>query len=136
MLSKDLHADLKTCLAEEYTNEAIPSDGQIYYQMRFYHFQHNFSMEMRWKARLRGNREEYLQTLENHLAVREAFDALLYVPGLWDGMRISTLHTVMALNCDSVGWGQLEGKSADFVITATSKLPPSHQAGLVRHRRW
>ena len=106
-LSKDLHPDLKTCLAEEYANEAIPSDGQIYYQMRFYHFQRNFSTEMRWRARLRGSREEYLQTLENHRALMEAFDALLDVPGLWVGMRISTLHTVMALNCEPVGRGPL-----------------------------
>jgi hypothetical protein len=30
-LLKDLYPDLKTCLAEEYANEAIPLDGQIYY---------------------------------------------------------------------------------------------------------
>jgi hypothetical protein len=57
------------------SDEAIPSDGQIYYQMRLYHFQRNFSMEMRWKARLRVSREGYLQTLENHPALTEAFDA-------------------------------------------------------------
>jgi hypothetical protein len=102
-LLKDLDPDLKTCLAEEYNNEATPSDGQIYYKMRLYHFQRNFSMEMRWKARLRGSREGYLLTLLNHGALAEAFDALLDIPGLWSGMRISTLHTVMALNCDQVG---------------------------------
>ncbi|KFY78644.1 hypothetical protein V499_02247 [Pseudogymnoascus sp. VKM F-103] len=34
----DLNIDLKTCLVEEYSNEEKPSDGEIYYKMRRYHF--------------------------------------------------------------------------------------------------
>jgi hypothetical protein len=60
-------------------------------------------MEMRWKARLRGSREAYLLTLSKHGALTQAFDALLDIPGIWGGMRISTLHTVMAVDCDKVG---------------------------------
>ncbi|OBT51206.1 hypothetical protein VE04_07718 [Pseudogymnoascus sp. 24MN13] len=34
----DLNVDLKTCLVKEYSNEEKPSDGEIYYKMRRYHF--------------------------------------------------------------------------------------------------
>ncbi|ELR09839.1 hypothetical protein GMDG_04322, partial [Pseudogymnoascus destructans 20631-21] len=97
----DLNVDLKTCLVEEYANEEKPSDGEIYYKMRCYHFQRNFSFEMRWKARLRGKRKEYLLTLTRNEALTAAFDNLLDIPGLWGGMKIATLHKVMALKCDT-----------------------------------
>jgi hypothetical protein len=32
-----------------------------------------------------------------------AFDALLDVPGLWDGMQLTTIHKMMALKFDEVG---------------------------------
>lgn len=99
----DLNVDLKTCLIEEYSNEEKPSDGEIYYKMRRYHFQRNFSFEMRWKARLRGKRQQYLLTLTRNEAMTAAFDDLLDIPGLWGGMKITTLHKMMALKCDTVG---------------------------------
>ncbi|KAL5352248.1 hypothetical protein ACLOAV_002195 [Pseudogymnoascus australis] len=97
----DLNVDLKTCLVEEYSNEEKPSDGEIYYKMRRYHFQRNFSFEMRWKARLRGKRQQYLLTLTRNEAMTAAFDDLLDIPGLWGGMKITTLHKMMALKCDT-----------------------------------
>ncbi|OAF54638.1 hypothetical protein VC83_08804 [Pseudogymnoascus destructans] len=101
----DLNVDLKTCLVEEYANEEKPSDGEIYYKMRRYHFQQNFSFEMRWKACLRGERKEYLLTLTRNEALTAAFDDLLDIPGLWGGMKMTTLHKVMALKYDTVGRG-------------------------------
>ncbi|KFY02484.1 hypothetical protein V490_00485, partial [Pseudogymnoascus sp. VKM F-3557] len=123
------------CGGEEYSNEEKPSDGEIYYKMRRYHFQRNFHFEMRWKARLRGKRKGYLLTLTRNETLTAAFDDLLDIPGLkarlrgkrkgylltltrnekltaafddlldipglWGGMKISTLHTVMALKCDT-----------------------------------
>ncbi|OBT50791.1 hypothetical protein VE04_09038 [Pseudogymnoascus sp. 24MN13] len=97
----DLNVDLKTCLVEEYSNEEKPSDGAIYDTMRRYHFQRNFSFEMRWKARLRGKRQQYLLTLTRNEAMTAAFDDLLDIPGLWGGMKITTLHKMMALKCDT-----------------------------------
>lgn len=31
-----------------------------------------------------------------------AFDTLLAIPGLWNGMSLGSLNTVMALKCDEV----------------------------------
>lgn len=73
--------------------------------MRHYHFQRNLGFEMRWKARLRGKRPQNLQTLTKHQALTAAFDDLLDIPGIWDGMRMTTLQKMTALNCDTVGRG-------------------------------
>ncbi|KAL5345257.1 hypothetical protein ACLOAV_009627 [Pseudogymnoascus australis] len=101
----DLNTDLKTCLVEEYSNEEKPSDGEMYRKIRQYHFQRNYSFETRWKARLQGNRAKNLGTLLGNVELTEAFDALLDIPGLWDGMMITTLHTVMAMDCHRVRSG-------------------------------
>lgn len=82
-----------------------PSDGEIYCKIRQYDREGNIWFVERWKAFLSDHRRKCLRLLFGHrdgkLAV--AFDDLLYIPGLWGGMRISMLHTVMALNCDEVG---------------------------------
>lgn len=100
----DLNVELKTCLVEEYS-EKRPSDGEVYYRMRRYHFQRNFSFEMRWKSRLRGKRPKCLQSLLLNETMTDAFDDLLDIPGIWGGMRITTLHKMKALTCDKVGTG-------------------------------
>ncbi|KFY48714.1 hypothetical protein V496_10240, partial [Pseudogymnoascus sp. VKM F-4515 (FW-2607)] len=94
-----LNTDLKTCLVEEYSNEEKPSDGEIYRKIRHYHFQRNYSFETRWKARLQGNRAKNLRTFLKNEKLTKAFDDLLDIPGLWDGMMITTLHNVMAMDC-------------------------------------
>ena len=33
-----------------------------------------------------------------------AFDNLLDIPGLWDGMRLSTMHKIIGMKCDEVGF--------------------------------
>ncbi|KFY04073.1 hypothetical protein O988_01015 [Pseudogymnoascus sp. VKM F-3808] len=79
-----------------------PSDGEIYCKIRQYERLGNLLLVEQWKALLSDHRRKCLRLLsgrrDGKLAV--AFDDLLDIPGLWEGMRISTLHTVMALNCD------------------------------------
>lgn len=99
----DLSSDVQRSLIEEYSNEKIPSDGEIYRNIRQYHFQRNFSFESRWWARLRGCRARNLKSLLKHAELTAAFDALLDVPGLWKGMQLTTLHKVLALKSDDVG---------------------------------
>lgn len=94
---------MKRCLVEEYANESIPTDGMIYYKIRQYHFQRNFSFESRWWARLRGCRGRNLKALFKHPELTAAFDALLDIPALWDGMLLTTLHKVLGLKSDDVG---------------------------------
>jgi hypothetical protein len=98
----DTNIALKRCLIEEYSNEEKPTDGEIYRKIREYHFQRNFSFEMRWWARLRGNRTKNLKGLLRNYELTAAFDSLLDIPGLDDGMMLTTLHTMMALKCQDV----------------------------------
>lgn len=89
---------------EEYSNEVKPSDGEIYRKIRLYEREGNICFKKRWKARLSTHGQRGLRQLFDHrdgeLAV--AFDNLLDIPGLWDGMRISTIHKVMSMKCDEV----------------------------------
>ncbi|OBT39549.1 hypothetical protein VE00_09472 [Pseudogymnoascus sp. WSF 3629] len=92
----DLDADLETCLIEEYTKEEKPSDGELYYNIRQYHRQKNYSFKMRWMARLKGVRKKNMTYLLKHEELTDAFDSLLDIPGLWGGMMITTLNNVVA----------------------------------------
>jgi hypothetical protein len=95
----DTNIALKRCLIEEYSNEEKPTDGEIYRKIREYHFQRNFSFEMRWWACLKGNRTKNLKGLLRNYELTAAFDSLLDIPGLDDGMMLTMLYTIMALKC-------------------------------------
>ena len=98
----DISHQVQQFLIEEYSNEAPRTDGEIYRKIRQYYFQRNLSFEMRWWARLRGNRAKNLKALLRHDKIRSAFDALLDVTGLWQGMQLTTIHKMMALKFDDV----------------------------------
>jgi hypothetical protein len=40
--------------------------------------------------------------LYRHPHLKSAFDLFVNVPGLWDGMRLSTVHKLINLRCDEV----------------------------------
>lgn len=98
----DVNKELRTCLIEEYSNEARPTDGEVYRKIRQYQFEKNVSFEKRWWTRLTPHCSKNLKQLLRHNEFTAAFDALLEIPGLWVGMRISTIHKMMAMKCDEV----------------------------------
>jgi hypothetical protein len=57
---------------------------------------------MRWKACLRGCRLKNLKELLADEELTAGFDALLDIPGLWDGMMMTTLQRMMAMGCKDV----------------------------------
>ena len=99
----DISNEVQQFLVEEYSNEATPTDGEIYRRIRHYHFERNLSFELRLWARLRGKRVDNLKALLRCDEITAAFDALLDVPGEWDGMQLTAIHKMMALKCDEVG---------------------------------
>ena len=101
----DSDPDLITTLVEEYSNEEKPSDGEIYRKIRQYERDGNVYFQKRWKSRLSNHGRRNLRQLFDHGdgELVAAFDSLLDIPGLWDGMRLSTLHKVMGIKCDEVG---------------------------------
>jgi len=123
----DANREVQTCLIEEYSNEEKPTDGELYRKVRQYHFQHNLSFEMWRRARLRGNREQNLGGLLRYVEFTVAFDALLGIPGLWGGMKLTTLHKMIALKCDEVSKFEETVCRRSF-SAGDSELPRPHSA--------
>jgi len=105
VFAPDTNKELKTTLIEEYSNEDKPSGGEIYCKIRRYRKERNLCFERRWWARLSDHGRRSLRQLFRHDELTAAFDDLLEIPGLWDGMRISTLPKLMGMKCDEVGLG-------------------------------
>jgi len=106
--------ELKTLLAEAYSNEKKPCDGKIYRKIREYQKLPGkdnskvspstcVSLEMRWWARFNKSREKKVRSLFNNPDLSAGFDALAKIPELFDaGMMVTTLHTILALKCYEV----------------------------------
>ncbi|KAJ6018994.1 hypothetical protein N7522_001061 [Penicillium canescens] len=98
---EDISPGLQTSLIDEYSNERVPSDGEIYIKVRQYRNEANAHFENRWLARLSNNKARRLRGLESHPSVRAAFDSLLVLPSLMiHGMQIGSLPQALAICCD------------------------------------
>lgn len=112
-MSLDVTDELKTTLIEEYSNERDPDDGEIYRKIREYQGYRgvgNPYFERKWWARLQAisnHKKENLEQLFRHPQFKAAFDIQLLIPGLGDGMRLSTIHKMFAMKCDKVRKQQL-----------------------------
>ncbi|KAH0563187.1 hypothetical protein GP486_002246 [Trichoglossum hirsutum] len=100
LYSSDISKELGIILREEYSNEMKPNDGEIYRNMQLHRREGNFHCSMRWRAWLSGKREQNIEQLFGHHKFKAAFDKLLDIPGLWPGMRITTLHKTFGSKID------------------------------------
>lgn len=100
LYNADVSRDLRTSLVEEYANEERPTDGEIYRKIRRYHFERSVTLERRWWTWLTPHGAKPLKQLLRNDLLTAAFDALLKIPGVWVGMRISTLLKMLAIRCD------------------------------------
>ncbi|KAJ5155476.1 hypothetical protein N7492_008279 [Penicillium capsulatum] len=98
----DISPDLRNALVDEYANEKPPTDGEVYRKIRQYQHESNALFQSRWWSRLSPNKAKRLRRLTSpdNTYLCAAFDALLAIPGLWNGMSLGSLNTVMALKCD------------------------------------
>ena len=108
-----LSANLRRVFDEEYANDEIASDGEIYCNLRYHQQHENSGLRMRWESRLRGRRADNLSALNKNEALAASFDALMDIPGLWDGMMLTTLSKMVALRCDTVGKSRMLLQSTD-----------------------
>ncbi|KAH9203631.1 hypothetical protein DL95DRAFT_472198 [Leptodontidium sp. 2 PMI_412] len=99
LYTSGIDEDLKTCLNEQHSNKDRPTDGEAYSKIRYYRFQRDTKAELRWKACLRGCRLTDLKGLLSDEKFTAGFDALVDIPGVWDGMRLTTLEKMMAMGC-------------------------------------
>ncbi|OAF59237.1 hypothetical protein VC83_04180 [Pseudogymnoascus destructans] len=87
--------EMRAILDEEYSNEDRPCDGQIYRKIREYQY-----LPQKADALILPATCKRLRGLFRHRLVAAGFDALTKIPALFDaGMKVTTLHTVMATRC-------------------------------------
>ncbi|TVY13719.1 hypothetical protein LARI1_G009020, partial [Lachnellula arida] len=97
----DTNSELRTTLVEEYSNEEKPSDGEVYRKVRQYEREGNAVEGSSFRPRAEGSSTALRQLFDyKDGELTAAFDDLLDIPGLWDGMRISTLHKMIGMKCD------------------------------------
>ena len=101
---RDISRELETELTDEYANEATPTDGEVYRKVRQYQYEASARFEERWLSRLTENKQKRMRQLSQpeNRSIRSAFDSLLPIPGLWNGMSIGNLPRVIAVKCDEV----------------------------------
>ena len=87
---------------QQHPNKDGPSDGEAYCKIRQYHFEGDTQSETRWKACLQGQRLTNLKALLADQELTAGFDALLDIPGIWDGMMLTTLQKMMAMGSKDV----------------------------------
>ncbi|KAJ5644237.1 uncharacterized protein N7484_006744 [Penicillium longicatenatum] len=105
LIFADIGEALRATLLDEYANESLPTDGQIYRKIRQYEGEGNVYFRERWYLRLSKTGRERLDQLDNprNRALRAGFDKLLAIPGVWGrGMRISLLARIIASDCIDV----------------------------------
>ncbi|KAF4765573.1 hypothetical protein HAV15_003280 [Penicillium sp. str.  len=114
----DISPELRNTLVDEYANEKTPTDGDIYRKIRQYQNEHNAPFQKRWWARLSENKAKRLRQLmsPDNVDICAAFDALLPIPGLWNGLSIGSLNRVLALKCDEVSYHRLPQLSLVFLL--------------------
>lgn len=106
----DISFELKTLFVEEYEYQKVPTDGEFYCKIREYQGYHGPKspfFERLWLGRLSAtwnNRKKNLDALCSHKyeKLRHAFDALLAVPALFCGFRLTVIHEVLGMKCDEV----------------------------------
>ncbi|KDN65750.1 putative conserved hypothetical protein [Colletotrichum sublineola] len=102
----DLSDELKTFFVEEYEYQKEPEDGEFYCKIRRYQGHHgdeNPFFERIWLGRLSAlsnHRRSRWNQLFRHKKYSDAFDALLAIPALFCGFRLSVFHEVISMRCD------------------------------------
>ncbi|KAH8650305.1 hypothetical protein BGZ60DRAFT_347266, partial [Tricladium varicosporioides] len=87
-------------LAEEYANSTNFSDGEIYRKIHQYSLEQDKFAEKKWWVRLTKKKSEFLMRFLKHKRFPAAFNALIDIAGIWDGLNIGVLDKMMALKCD------------------------------------
>ncbi|GFF96384.1 hypothetical protein IFM53868_08512 [Aspergillus udagawae] len=98
--SRHISSNLQAALVDEYSNEKVPSDGEVYLKVRQYQQEGNARFEERWMARLSANKAKRFRQLNSHVDVRAAFDRLRIIPALLlQGMKFGSIPRALATNC-------------------------------------
>ena len=100
-----------TNLRDDYTNSANFSDGEIFRYIRWYNQKGEDLREKAWWARLSKDKYKDMKRILAIQELREGFDSLLELIGLWDGFHIGTMRRYLVLKCHEVTSTMLEWRA-------------------------
>jgi len=132
-----LSDELKRFFVEEYCYQKEPSDGEFYYKIREHQGIRGEAdpyFERMWLARLSAlspNRRELLNQLSRHGKYSAAFNALLDVPALLCGFRLTVIHQMMSMKCEEVTY-PIMYLQVSLTGLAKSPLPRAYTQILAR----
>ncbi|KXG52619.1 uncharacterized protein PGRI_095690 [Penicillium griseofulvum] len=103
-----LQEEFVRSLQERFPNDQRPPDGLIYERIRYYEGYldgpvNRIAANHWWAAleRVPGSKKgKYLRAFLKHPTLPQAFDELLPIAGIWEGMRIGLLHKLVSMRCD------------------------------------
>ncbi len=98
----DMSSVLIGSLREEYSNPRATSDGEVFRHIRLYHRQEKICQELKWWACLTQEKAKDLKGILAVKELRERFDDLLDITGLWDEFRIGPMRRYLTLKCHEV----------------------------------
>lgn len=87
---------------EEFENEQAYCDGDIFWRIRLSHKQDDTQEENKWWAWLSETKTKDLRQLLRDERYVKAFDDLLPWRGLWEVIRLGSLHRLLTMKCDEV----------------------------------
>jgi len=102
LMCPDMDEELRSRLREEYSNSANFSDGEIFRFIRLYHKQGRELEEKKWWARLTRDKSKDLKRILDVKELREGFDNLLEITGLWEVFHIGTMRRYLVLRSHQV----------------------------------
>ena len=100
-----------TNLRDDYTNSANFSDGEIFRYIRWYSQKGDDLRERAWWARLSKDKYKDMKRILAIQELREGFDSLLELIGLWNGFHIGTMRRYLVLKCHEVNSTMLEWRA-------------------------
>lgn len=101
----DLSSNLRLALTDSYSHEKEPLDGEFYTKIREYQLLSNSCLEEIWWSRLlalSAQKKRNLVRILRSSKYLSAFDCQMYLPGLQAGMKLGTMHTILAMKSDEV----------------------------------
>jgi hypothetical protein len=87
-------------LAQHYTNQRPPADGEIYRQIQLCQ---GDAEQRRYWAMLTPSKQKYVEQFHKVPMLTQAVNQMLPLVGLWDGFLPRVLHKLRALHYEEVG---------------------------------
>ena len=106
----------------EYSDGDNLSDGEIYRNVRHCERERDLYSKGQWMTRLSRQGKKSLELLDKYEGLKDAFDNLLDIPGLWEDMRLSTLYKLTSMKCNDVGLLSCSPRLAHYLYRRLSTI--------------